>query len=90
MYVQQQLAEFLLDEVITKHFIFSRLPPGALSKVIGILKVINADVDDVIIRSGDRSHMMFILSSGEALLTTAEEQRIIKRGDSFGEEAWQS
>ena len=50
--------------MIAKHYLFSRLPPGAISKAIGILKVINAETNDVIIRSGDRSHMMFIFCCG--------------------------
>ncbi|KAH8061022.1 voltage-gated potassium channel [Aureococcus anophagefferens] len=89
--LQQNIAEFLLHEVVIGHSLFASLPEGLVSKFVTLVRLTRAVDGDRIIVQGEESHSMFIILSGEATVIIDDDEAMTRcmaplvEGDSFGE-----
>eukprot|EP00930_Biecheleria_cincta_P088362 TRINITY_DN7758_c0_g3_i1.p1 TRINITY_DN7758_c0_g3~~TRINITY_DN7758_c0_g3_i1.p1 ORF type:complete len:802 (+),score=204.51 TRINITY_DN7758_c0_g3_i1:31-2406(+) len=76
-------AKFLLGVKL-----FQRLPEGQLPILAGACEPVEYKTGQTVIREGDQGNEFFIIKSGEALVSIAENQvATLKDGDYFGENA---
>ena len=87
----QNIAEFLLHDVIVRHPLFEELPEGLVAKFVTLTRLTRAVEGDKVIVEGEESHSMFIVLSGTARVTLEGRgdglvhSAMIGEGDSFGE-----
>mmetsp|Transcript_55112 Transcript_55112/g.131329 ORF Transcript_55112/g.131329 Transcript_55112/m.131329 type:complete len:414 (-) Transcript_55112:271-1512(-) len=81
-----------LKEVLSKSFMFSNLDDHDLAAVIGAMKEVSAESDEVVIKQGDAGDFLFVVESGSLdcliKISQSDEQKKVKTcgvGDVVGE-----
>ena len=89
--LKQNIAEFLLHELVVTHPIFAKLPEGLMSKFITLVRLTRAALGEEIVVQGEESRSMFVISTGLCEVSVIDwDARTVSKaplpeGESFGE-----